>query len=227
MINVVIPAAGTGLRKNSNKPKLLTEFVDNQILLEKQINSIYEYWPNANITYVIGFNKDKIEKRIKDYGCDVIINDKYYETNVGYSIKLGLENVKSGGAFIIYGDLFFTDELIKYLPENPKASYLVKESTGDFDKKDIGIGNHNIMDYVFEDKWSQVFYVKKQEKQHFCDLVDESKNFKKFGHEIINEMISQNAKFDVVAGSGFLREMTKFKDYKIINRWLKDGYCSY
>lgn len=224
MINVVIPAAGTGLRKNSNKPKLLTEFVDKERLYEKQVNAIRRTWHDANIVYIIGFNKDKVEKKLSDIGCKVIVNDEYNKTNVSYSIKLGLDSLEDKSSFIIYGDLFFSDELIKYLPIQSERSYLIKGQHENFHKKSIGIGENKVMDYVFQEKWARAIYINASDSCQFCNTLTDVKNQRKFGHEIINDMMSRNIHFNVIMGSGYVKELDKFKDFNKINDWIKDTH---
>src|SRR6266496_6018626 len=88
--NIILPAAGIGCRLKSSRPKILSHFIDDEYLWEKQINTINAVFNNPNITFILGFEHQKIIKKIKNY-AHIIINTDFEETNVAYSISLGLK----------------------------------------------------------------------------------------------------------------------------------------
>lgn len=218
-LNVILPAAFTGIRKNSNKPKICVEFIDSQPLYQKQIHSIHEVYPSANITYVLGFHSQKVDKDLEKLDCNVVYNDNYHNTNVAYSISLALEKI-NGPSLVIYGDLYFCQDSLKYLPRKPSGCYLVKDEQDSFCHKNVGIGPNTFMDFAFKDKWSQMMYLSKQGATDFYDIATAHRNTRKFSHEIINEMQEQNSSFYVVSGSGYTREIDRVKELNAINKHL-------
>lgn len=222
MYNIIIPASGPGLRKSSNKPKIDVRYGNGQKLYERQVEllqSTFNISPSGDkcsITYILGFCADKVEGQLKDLGCNIVYNKNYNDNNVPFGIALGF----SGPSLIIYGDIFFEDKALQYLPQQPSGSYLIKGSKGDFHPKNIGIGPNNVMDFCFEEKWGQIAYFHKEEAQLFQEQMKKPKNKRRFMFELVNEMTDCGCNFDVFAASGYLKEMDSIKDFNTINKWI-------
>lgn len=119
-MNIVLPSSGPGLRKNSNRPKIDVEFIDNKKLYEHQIALLNQFFPSSTITYILGFHSEKVDTQLKDLGCDVVYNENYEHNGVPYSLSLTgpLEET-----LVIYGDIFFSAPLLEHLPK--KSFWLI------------------------------------------------------------------------------------------------------
>ena len=220
-MHIVIPTTFTGTRRNSGKPKLLTKFVNGSFLFENQINTLTQLFKTPQITYISSFNYDKIDIKLTKFNVNIIHNEKYQETNIAYSIYLGLNDIKSG-CLIIYGDLFLTTEYFENVNFG-KKSFVLIDRNENFGKKEIGLGPNKLFNYGFLDKWSQIFYLNSKDIILFKDIISKKKNNRKFVFEILNEMVELGCEFDIIEGTGKIFEINKLKDVIRVNRYLHEN----
>lgn len=216
-MNILIPAAANGLRRNASKPKIDVEFINNVKLYEHQIELLNKFFPSGQITYILGFHADKVDNELRNLGCDVVYNDDYLNNNVPFGISLA---GKLKGALIIYGDIFFNNETLEYLPKEPSGSFIVKDIKDNFHHKNIGVGDNGYLSFCFDNKWTQITYFDKTASSYFNEEIRKPKNYKKFTFEFINEMNNNGVPFDVFCSSGYCKEMDSIKDYNQINKWI-------
>lgn len=216
-MQILLPSAGMGLRRNANRPKIDVEFIDNTKLYERQIHLLNKHFPSGSITYILGFKADRVDGQLKDLGCDIIYNKNYNDSNIPFGLSLAGPLEKT---LVIYGDIFFSSDLLEYLPKQPSGSYVVKDIKDSFNHKNIGIGENGYFSYCFQHKWSQLVYFDFEACQYFNQEVVKPKNRNKFTFEFINEMTDSGFMFDVLKGSGYCKEMDSIKDYNQINRWI-------
>ncbi|MFT4595838.1 MAG: choline kinase [Paracrocinitomix sp.] len=125
----VILAAGLGSRirpLTDNVPKSLLTIGDTTIL-ERMLKGIY----NAGISDVIlvlGYMSDKIEHVVQhsfpDMNVEVVINERYSETNTGYSLLLAADPL-AGSAFVKFdADVVFDTEILRLLLACPHENAL-------------------------------------------------------------------------------------------------------
>ena len=219
-MKILLPSAGAGIRRNSNKPKIDVELVNTHKLYEHQIDLIKQYYPSGVITYILGFHSEKVEGPLQDLGCETIHNDKYKTTNIPYALSLTGELEEF---LVIYGDIFFDKTLIEHLPKDPSGSFLIKDTKGNFNRKNVGVGNNGYLNFCFENKWSQITYFDKNACEYFNEEIKKPKNQRKFTFELINEMKDEGLHFDAFVGSGYCKEMDSIKDFNSINRWLLEN----
>lgn len=137
-----------GLLKSSNKTKELIYYCVKYI--KGAIHS-------KNIFVLLGFEEDKLIKKIKEYNLitedNTISNIEYIEKNQGYAFKLALTKILQNSQNI-NGVLFFnSNSIIKKLP-----TYSTKESWILIDKK-IKTPRYNIGCFIDEDNYvKHLFY---------------------------------------------------------------------
>ena len=221
--SVILPAAGLGTRLKSNKPKTLTRFEDDSYLFEHQINLINEVFNHPPIYMVYGFQAEKIEKKVKD--VHLIYNPDYADTNVAFSTYLGLEASKKKNALIIYGDLFFNYNMLAQIKNSGENSFVVidqhnleGDEVGCWDKND-SVQN---FDYGFPYRWGQIAYLKKDEKENF--IKHTLKNEKSLGFEILNKVIADGHRFDLVETEkdSVVVDIDSFRDVNRVNEILTE-----
>ena len=106
-LTILIPAAGMGRRMKSYGPKCLIN-IGGITILERQIKILLKLYPGSDIIVIAGFESDKIRKKIKTkYPVRIVNNHKYEDTNVLYSLSLGLQASINRNFLIVYGDLVF------------------------------------------------------------------------------------------------------------------------
>jgi len=200
-VTVIIPAAGAGRRMKSYGPKSLIK-IGESTLINNQVGTIRSELDCEDIILVCGFRATKLmdgtpESLIK------IENELYETTNVTRSIGLGLRATRAADTVVvIYGDLVFNPEALKYL--NLERSCIVVDKTWMaqdevgciIDKKNMLI---NMM-YDLPDKWAQIAVFKNVELKLLKELCWDKKNYTKFGFEIINRIIEKGGVFECVQG---------------------------
>ena len=220
--SVVLPAGGKGTRLRSNKPKLTTRFIDDEFLWEKQINIINRTLNNPDITYVLGFEHNKIEKKLSKY-ANIVINKNFEETNVAYGISLGIKQTKTPNILIIYGDLFFNEECLIHIKNSGENSFVLINRTT-MEKDEVGClaiqKKVDRFDYGFDIMWGQIAYLKESEKQNFVESSFKYSN--KLGFEVLNILINQHSYFDVIEPKkGIIFDIDSCKDLNKVNRILE------
>ena len=120
-LSIIIPAAGMGHRMKSYGPKALIRLYQEITLIERQIELLWSVYPNAEILVVIGFEGEKIRKKLSNYPVRFISNPIHQSTNVLYSIGLGMQAIISEEVMIVYGDLIFNENAIRNLRGSSKV----------------------------------------------------------------------------------------------------------
>lgn len=218
--SVVLPAAGKGTRLRSNKPKLMSRFVDDEFLWEKQINVINKVLDNPPITYILGFENDKIAKKLSKY-ANIIINENFETTNVAYGTMMGLG--KTDNILIIYGDLFFNETTLEQIKNSGENSFVITNRTT-MEDDEIGClsltEKVNHFDYGFDIRWGQITYLKQDEQRSFSQKANEKPN--RLGFEILNSMVDEGTKFDVIEPkNGIIFDIDSYKDLNKVNTILE------
>ena len=107
-MKVIILCAGRGSRTNLNFPKCLYEFKKNLSLLENNLSILKKNnVKNKDIVLATGFKKDLIRQKTKNK-YTYILNKKYKDTNMVYSLYLVLKNIGyNNDIIVIYSDIIF------------------------------------------------------------------------------------------------------------------------
>lgn len=126
-MQAVILAAGVGSRLRSlsgGKPKCLLE-VGGRPLILHQLQALADHGVGP-VTCVLGYQAEEVRRVIGDR-ADVVINERYEETNSLYSLWLAREQVK--GPFVLLNcDLVFDPDILEQLLEE-EGNVLAYDST--------------------------------------------------------------------------------------------------
>jgi choline kinase len=194
-LTVIIPAAGEGIRMKSYGPKPLIK-IHNISILENQIKLIRSQFDNSTIILISGYESQKIINNSPKQIVH-IENEKYQTTNVVKSISIGLKATITNRVLLIYGDLVFNKDTLKYpLYDN---SLLFIDNSGTMTDEEVGcIINDKIVENIMYDlpnKWAQIAYFTGKELDLLKILANNPNNEKLLGFEIINEIINLGGKF--------------------------------
>lgn len=157
---------------------------------------------HKNILLILGFEEDKLLKKLKDYNLhkDIIpITNKFYDDkNHGYAFKLAIKSIVENN-LPVHGMLFVNgNNLVKQLP-----SYTTKESWILIDKKlknpryNIGcfIDDNNYVKHLFYNLtnayWADVVYFTIEDLYKIYSRLDELYYDNMFMFEAINTAIEQ------------------------------------
>jgi len=152
-MKVIILAAGIGSRirpLTNNCPKSLLK-INNKTILEMMISKIQYYHINE-IIFVTGYLenhiKDYVKKKFPDLKTYFITNEKFAETNTGFSLLLAKDFVKKTDFIKFDADVVFDKEILKKLIECPSENVLCINKNIHLDKEEIKVlvdENHKIL----------------------------------------------------------------------------------
>ena len=143
-MKAVILTAGVGLRikpLTDNCPKCLLKVGDNTIL-EMMISHI-QNCGIKEIIFVVGYLKEQIKYYVKtkfpDLNVSFVTNDKYAETNTGYSLMLVKDFIQNSGFIKFDGDVVFDKKILKKLIDCKHESCLCIDKNINIDAEEIKV----------------------------------------------------------------------------------------
>ena len=189
--SIVIPAAGAGTRMLTYGAKSLIKLQSGHTVLSKQIGLIDKIFPQYEIVLVTGFQAERVMNAAPNH--IIQIQNPYYEdTNVVYSIGLGLRAATTDNVIILYGDLVFNYEALR-VPFDHESALIVCD-TMKADEVGCVINNgmiHQVF-YGLPNKWAQISYFTGSALAALRKQAWDIGNKKCFAFEIINNMLDKN-----------------------------------
>jgi choline kinase len=183
------------LKPNKKSKELLFHTISN---IKKTIKTIF---------LVLGFDEERISKKIKEYRLqkiEPIFNYKYDTTNQGYAFKLAINTILS--KYSDYDGILFINHnnLIKKLPSFPKKkSWILVDKKSCKKRYQIGCFiKDNILHHMFYDLgdivWAEVVYFSFEDLKKIQTNINEYYD-NMFMFEIINKTIeNENILFHTV-----------------------------
>ena len=143
-MKAVILAAGVGSRikpMTDNCPKCLLK-VGDYTILEMMISHIQNCGINE-VVFVLGYLQEQIKDYVKtkfpDLDAYFVTNDKYAETNTGFSLMLAKDLIK-GATFVKFdADVVFDEQILKKLIECEYANCLCIDKNINLDAEEIKV----------------------------------------------------------------------------------------
>ena len=143
-MKAIILAAGVGSRikpLTDNCPKSLLKVGGNTIL-EMMVSHIQDCGIN-DIIFVVGYLKEQIKDYINtkfpDLNAIFVTNDKYAETNTGYSLMLAKDLIQDSGFIKFDADVVFDKEILKKLIESEHENRLCIDKNINLDGEEIKV----------------------------------------------------------------------------------------
>lgn len=189
-LDIIIPAAGAGRRMRSYGPKALIP-VNGEPIVARQIRILRALYPRGRTVVVAGFEADRLKKALPA-GVRVVVNQAAEETNVAYSIMLGLlRSAPTHPALVVYGDLVFTPAFLQWF--DPSKSCVLVDQAGAGREQEVGLtvvgGHATHFEYGLPQKWAHVACLRPDEKFEFARLAAHPSRAKHFGYEVLNEVL--------------------------------------
>tara|TARA_R110002020_G_scaffold18912_2_gene65305 strand:- start:1790 stop:2500 length:711 start_codon:yes stop_codon:yes gene_type:complete len=213
-LTVIIPAAGVGHRMKSYGPKCLLQANQKETILEKTISNIKREYPYSDVIVVVGFESEKIIKALP-HNIRIVENPRYKETNIGESIRLGINASSNNKLLIVYGDLVFNIYSIRGLTSSGPC--VVVDSQSRFREEEVGV---TVVDdfvtnfaYGLPSKWSQIAYFEGESFEALKCLCSDKKKDRLYPFELFNIIISNGIKIKAKEPKGMLiKEVDSMKD---------------
>lgn len=220
----IILAAGVGKRMKTYGPKSLLSYIDDATILDYQIQTIYEWYPQADIIVVVGFEYQKfIQYKDKYPSVRVVHNHIHDIAGTLYSTKLGILSSIGNRVVVLHGDLIFSPNAIQNLTEG--KSKLVACNT--IEPNSVGIvddqGLVTNISYGLEHKWGQIVFFTGREYQLLSQLLyGNGELHRLYLYEGIKHVIDNNGQFYLhepqniqVYDIDSYKELTAVKDINI------------
>lgn len=214
-MNVVIPAAGFGRRMLSIGPKALVS-LGKETLLDRQDRLIREIAPEARICVVTGYAAAEFLLK----GPENVLychNHRYAETNVARSILIGLRQFPSAeGVLIIYGDLVFSRSTLRLLSFKRSCALVDHHEDRRVEEVGVSVSSGRVTNFSFglPLKWAQIVYLGPVERQIFQEIAEKKHRERRFGFEILNEVIDHGGVIHACMGDFDLAEIDQSRDIK-------------
>lgn len=186
-IKAVILAAGVGSRirpLTDNCPKSLLEIGGNTIL-EMMISNIQSCGINE-VVFVVGYLQEKIKdyvnKQFPDLDAHFVTNERYFETNTGYSLMLTRDWIQDSTFIKFDADVVFDKKILTKLIECEYENCLCIDKNINLDAEEIK---------VILDKKNRV--VKASKTVNPKDAIGESIGIEKIGGETAKLLFTELA----------------------------------
>ncbi len=192
---IVIIASNPGYRMKSFGPKCLLKDKKGVSILEHQISTLKTFYTDSDIIVVGGFECDKIA-RLKPSYVRIVENQLYENLGDVEDIRLAINNMVGTNLTVIYGDIFFSQNVLNYFRDD---SRILVDNSERMLPTDVGctvVNNElTIMSLSLDDnKWAKMLAVTGKEFKLLKQFVNDRDNGKLFLFEAINYICEKGGK---------------------------------
>jgi choline kinase len=122
-MRAIVLSAGVGTRMSEISSGLPKGFlkIGSETIIQRQIRLLKEAGI-FDITLIVGYKKELFKSAFGD--LNFIENPKYESTNTSYSLFLGLKEDETKTVFVLNGDVFFDENIIKEMVKIKNVSSL-------------------------------------------------------------------------------------------------------
>ena len=235
-MELVILAAGKGSRifKSINRNKCLIK-IYNQTLIEKIVNDANSLKIFEKINIVIGYRKNKIMKKLKNYKINFIFNKDYNKKEMLHSLKLGIKNSKKD-TLVTYSDIIFSKNVFEDINKMHKTKYILpvlknwkkiwkvrkKKIIEDCESLNFDrnfyltdIGKKIINENMPKGQFMGIFFIPKNEIKKTINYIDQNKNNKKMHTtSFIDYLVTKKQKIKCIVKNYNWYEFDDIEDLK-------------
>jgi CTP:phosphocholine cytidylyltransferase-like protein len=181
-------------------------------LISKQINTIREVYPKAEIICVLGYESERVYKLIKDYNVKTVFNDNYRDTYSLKSLIYGIRQSNTNRTFIVHGDLCFLPEHIDF--DLTYSTALVDYATSKEVTVNIQAGQILQFGYGFNSCWQKIIFFNKKGTDILKGFGLSDTDLKRIDFEIFNYLIDKG--IDIKPFQGKTQEINSYREYKCV-----------
>jgi len=166
-------------------------------IIEQQIRAILKHYPDADIIVVCGACVEKVRTVLRGiFPVRIVFNPLFKETNVTYSVALGLEASIKSSILIIDSGVVFSHTTIANITGD--TSKVVIDTRNIKDAVGCTIVDDYVthMSYGLNNRWGKIAYISHNELLSFERIVfDHELSSQWFLHETINQVIENGGVF--------------------------------
>ena len=210
-LSIILPAASCGKMKTIGCRSLIN--IHNQPLIQHQISTLSQTYPESEIITILGFDIDKIIQFVQP-GTRVVENELWESRSVVSSIRLGVLNALNRNLLIVYGDLFFSAASVDNLTKDGSAVVYDVHNSLPKDTVGINVVNETAEHFAFgiPNKWAQILFIAEGDYSLFYKLVMDKNHSKLYLHELLNNMVDKGVKFRAIPSKSPIIEIDMQKD---------------
>jgi CTP:phosphocholine cytidylyltransferase-like protein len=221
-VSVILLCDNPGYRMKSYGPLSLVT-VANSRLIDYQIKSVQQYFPNFELIMCLGFDAEKICRYVRaNYSglpIRIIENQLFDSSNACESVRLALNNTFNDRVIICSGNLLFGAKVFDNI--DYKSTCVITEKAP-CENLEVGMNvdtNGEVQHFSFgADKiWSEILYLHgKDAVEDFRKIVSQPTNKNKFVFEALNDFLAAKHTVRCVVNTSPLRKINNIKTYHAI-----------
>jgi len=194
-ITTIILSGSLGYRSKSYGSKLMLKAENGKTILDNQVETINNVYPNGDIIVTTGIQSDKVAKE-KPQQVRIVENQLYESTGEFEQLRLALNNCVTDEVIIVNGILFFDEQAIKELVTTHSFNILVHKDMMEEDEVGVTIVDDfaTILSYsISKHKWCNMLHLKGKDLKIFRSIVNNRDNSKLMTFEAINMMLEKRS----------------------------------
>lgn len=198
-ISVIILSSKTNDRMRSYGAKSLIKIPNNETIIQRQINTISQHLPEADIVLVVGYNSEKVIKVCPKW-VRIVENPFFDENNSIEELRLGINNIITDRVLVVDGDTIFSNKTIINFPKNKSSVILDNDSMIADDEIGATFQDGIVTNFFYglDHKYCNIVSLMGKELRHMTSFCSDSDNKNKFIFEGLNYVIERGGKFTVV-----------------------------
>lgn len=214
-ISIIIPAAKFGKNLKLLGHKSLLKNRKDKTLIEKQIEVIKNVYPAAEIIIIIGEDGYKIRKVLKKREFEnirYVYNSRVDESNILYSIGLGIYNILHQRLVIIPGDIYFDENTINNICRGWSKTLIDTNCYLPKDKMGVILQENVIETYSYQSplKWGKITYLRSHDLSAFENVITgmiDKNQYNLLFHEGLSQIIPSKRIYKFCPSPYFLLEI--------------------
>lgn len=209
--SVILLCSGQSKKMSSYGSRSLLR-IGSDYLISKQINTVRQVYPRAEIICVLGYESERVYKLLRDLKVKCIFNDNYKETSSLKSIIYGIRQVTTNRCFIIHGDIYFQADDLKFALKDSTA--LVNYSNSK--EVTVNIQNNEILQfgYGFGAAWQKIIFFNKKATDLMKDVLLNDADFKRLDFELFNHLLDKEIVIKPYQAKTY--EINTYREYKCV-----------
>jgi len=193
-ICVVLLSGAIPYGMKSYGTKSLLNTIGGTTLIEHQIKTIKNVYPNSEIITVIGYEADKIIK--KKLSCRLIENQLFEDTGETEQLRLAINSSYKKNFLVINGDVYFNELSIS----NDLSQNFLLTSDKDKNKSEIGatiVDSHvTYLDYTMKNnKWCNICFFNEKCYSNLYAYLFNRDNNRQYIFNLINHLMFKDIAF--------------------------------
>lgn len=186
-------------------------------ILQNNINTILTTFKHTEIILTVGFEADKVIKKIERQ-VRLVENQLYQTTGPAEELRLAINNSVYNNMLVISSDIIFDEKAVKGMTANNSSVLIddqerlkVQEVGTTIVEDEVTIFHYGVREH----KWCHISFLTGKELELAHSIVSDPACKNKHIHEILNEVLMKGGKFEAHIPTDFnINKINSYKDIK-------------